>query len=450
MSNMLTRGRLSQSFLKSDQDAFDNAFTRLSSVGLSSEGPPDAVIRVGSEFQVDLPPFKGEPPPSILSQPDRGVALWHPIHETFHEELVKFLSLATTKHGYSEEQALALLTWHKADFDRAQADLPNFSPLKYEWSASERRIFFIALDYYNKQFHKIKKLFPNRTVNELILFYYLNKRNQQTLYEMSLHGPRWAGLHRRGYLVPGLVSHINDGNLGKSDAHNKIDVDLDPNDQVDAEIKRYLDSLHGIVSENMDFDEDLEAPVPVVMESADSEESEARGSAGGVQRENEADDDENKSKSHLPGRKRRRTRGRQRNLTSSAYTNSVVEDTLNGRPIPSKHARFEEELAAVAAISNSNETSAPKTVEPTCPIKQGSRRGIIYASTPALSRAKVPPGMYYVHKQFIETSRGSKEQHYEELSSLEETARSLSLRVDENIRVRIGLCFSRIRTPPWH
>ncbi|KAF6775728.1 hypothetical protein AHF37_05050 [Paragonimus kellicotti] len=341
----------------------------------------DAVIRIGSDFQADLPGTIGEPSPSILTQADRGVALWRPIHEALHKELEKFLSVAISNHRYSEEQALALLTWHKTDFDRALADLPNFSPLKYEWTASERRVFFIALDYYNKQFHKIKKLFPNRTVTELILFYYLNKRNQQTLYEMSLHGPKWAGLHRRGYLNPGLLARTSNGSPVKPELIRKPPLGLDPSDQMDAEILRYLDALRGIVCLDGAGSDDADSSVPPATESgadSDDESETFTPVCNGAEDQDKA--------SFPPGRKRRRPRGRAR----SNNANTISVNTLN--------------------------------VNDSIPFE--------FPHPPA----HLPDGVYYAHKQFVNMCRKSVAQHREELCQMQETAHKLSLRVDEAVR----------------
>ncbi|KAA3680936.1 uncharacterized protein DEA37_0000921 [Paragonimus westermani] len=409
--------------------------------------PDDAVIRIGSDFQADLPGTTGEPSPTILTQADRGVALWRPIHEALHKELEKFLSVAISKHRYSEEQALALLTWHKTDFDRALADLPNFSPLKYEWTASERRVFFIALDYYNKQFHKIKKLFPNRTVTELILFYYLNKRNQQTLYEMSLHGPKWAGLHRRGYLNPGLLARTSNGSPVKPELIRKSPLGLDPSDQMDAEILRYLDALRGIVCLDGVGSDDADSSVPPATESgadSDDESETFTPVCNGAEDQDKA--------SIPPGRKRRRPRGRAR----TNNTNTISVTTLNandGTPLefpnpPSatynnavsrlsirKHARFEEQLAAVATMSAQSATksvvqSVPKPVEI---MRRKSRRGLVHYNAPVAPRAQLPDGVYYAHKQFVDMCRKSVAQHKEELCQMQETAHKLSIRVDEAV-----------------
>ncbi|KAF8561233.1 hypothetical protein P879_07630 [Paragonimus westermani] len=474
MVEMLTRGRLSQSFSNSDQDAFENIrlcgrsgcsskvvrdvecgkcqeWYHKSCTGHTAEQcttlEKNAVIRIGSDFQADLPGTTGEPSPTILTQADRGVALWRPIHEALHKELEKFLSVAISKHRYSEEQALALLTWHKTDFDRALADLPNFSPLKYEWTASERRVFFIALDYYNKQFHKIKKLFPNRTVTELILFYYLNKRNQQTLYEMSLHGPKWAGLHRRGYLNPGLLARTSNGSPAKPELIRKSPLGLDPSDQMDAEILRYLDALRGVVCLDGVGSDDADSSIPPATESgadSDDESETFTPVCNGAEDQDKA--------SIPPGRKRRRPRGRAR----TNNTNTINVTTLNANdstllefPNPPsatynnavsrlsirKHARFEEQLAAVATMSAQNATksvvqSVPKPVEI---MRRKSRRGLVHSNAPAAPRAQLPDGVYYAHKQFVDMCRKSVAQHKEELCQMQETAHKLSLRVDEAV-----------------
>ncbi|CAI2733508.1 unnamed protein product [Schistosoma spindalis] len=446
MSNVLTRGRLSHSFSNSDQDAFENA-----------------IIRVGTDFQADLPLFNGEPSPSVFNQPDRGVALWLPIPGSLHNQLEEFLNTATEKYGYSEEQALALLTWHKTDFDHALADLCNFSPIKYEWTISERRIFFISVDYYNKQFHQIKKLFPNRTVNELILFYYLNKRNQQTLHEMGLYGPKWSSLYRRGYLIPGILPPPDTVPVKTlTSNHKKYTIDLDTNDPVDAEIKRYFDTLHDCVllPESEESNQDTEpgggGGGGTSSMQSDSEAEVRTPSSSAVAANIEGseqilDYEQNKVRkdSNGPGRRRRKqygAGGKTRSTTSgfilSQSSLNLLPDDFNptNRLSVRKHARFEEEIAAVtsAAITSSNSgqlrENNKKLVEIHTGINPGvrsSRRGILFATTPHTIRPTLPPGVYHSHKQFLRVCHYTADQYNQEIDQLNSTLQTLCKQVDD-------------------
>ncbi|CAH8650127.1 unnamed protein product [Schistosoma haematobium] len=382
MSNVLTRGRLSHSFSNSDQDAFENA-----------------IIRVGTDFQADLPLFNGEPPPSVLNQPDRGVALWLPIPVSFHNQLEEFLNTATEKYGYSEEQALALLTWHKTDFDHALSDLCNFSPIKYEWTIPERRIFFISVDYYNKQFHQIKKL--------------------------------------------------------------KYTIDLDMNDPVDAEIKRYFDTLHDCVllPESEESNQDTETGGGGGGTSSMQSDSEAEvrtpsssAVAANIEgSEQVLDYEQNKVRkdSNGPGRRHRKqygAGGKTRSTTSgfilSQSSLNLLPDDFNptNRLSVRKHARFEEEIAAVtsAAITSSNSgqlrENNKKLVEIHTGINPGvrsSRRGILFATTPHTIRPALPSGVYHSHRQFLRVCYYTADQYNQEIDQLNSTLQTLCKQVDD-------------------
>ncbi|VDM34742.1 unnamed protein product [Hydatigera taeniaeformis] len=210
----------------------------------------DAVIRVGSEYQATIPHFGAGTPNSSSFGRTLEVLYWKPLPTLKNRQVDDYINYATEKYGYSEEQALALLTWKKFDFALAIEDLGNFSPIRYDWTHNERRIFFAAMDFHCKNFFKVKELFPNRRTTELVLFYYLNKRNQQTLYELTLHAPQWAGLHANGFINSSArLQDIEDIITLSSLTHPKEKVPqsglFNADDPLENAIARYIDSLSG-------------------------------------------------------------------------------------------------------------------------------------------------------------------------------------------------------------
>ncbi|CUT98816.1 SANT DNA binding [Echinococcus multilocularis] len=230
---MLSRSRLEDEELDTSQ----NNFT-------------DAVIRVGSEYQAIIPRFGIGTPRSPSFSRTLEVLYWKPLPSSKDKQVEDYINHATEKYGYSEEQALALLTWKKFDFNLATEDLGNFSPIRYDWTHNERRIFFAAMDFHCKNFFKVKELFPNRRTTELVLFYYLNKRNQQTLYELTLHAPQWAGLHVNGFVNSSArLQDIEDIITLSSLTHPKEKGPqsslFNADDPLENAIARYIDSLNG-------------------------------------------------------------------------------------------------------------------------------------------------------------------------------------------------------------
>jgi len=69
-----------------------------------------------------------------------------------------FCRVARFKHGYSEEQALGMLFWHKHDVERALNDLVNFAPFPDDWSTEDKVLFSQAFSYHGKSFHRIREM----------------------------------------------------------------------------------------------------------------------------------------------------------------------------------------------------------------------------------------------------------------------------------------------------
>nr|CAH8869138.1 unnamed protein product [Trichobilharzia regenti] len=427
MNSVLTRGRLFCSSSDSDQDPFENA-----------------VIRVGDDFQANLPSFRDESPSNHTDPLHRGILMWRPMPENRNERLQKFVDTATENFGYSEEQALALLTWHELDFDRACADLENRKPVKNAWTDSERQIFFVAIEHYHKKFHKLKELFPNRSVKELILFYYLNKKIRQTLQEMCLYGTKWFCLIESGLVKPAMRLPPN---YKSYFADQTYDNYLDLSDPLDAEIKRHLDMLNGVFEESDESDSDTENSALSTESDSEAEvyppylladlENVEQQQAGDIQNNSRKD-------SVNPSRSRQRSYGKGRGSANttvlSQYSlNLPTGDLMNtpNRLSARRHARFEEEIAAAAAAAAATAScsiqsnGANKDIGP---IKLSSRRGILSKRTPYDSRTRLPPGVYYSHKEFLRIFNSTPEENAKEMDELNAAIRDLSYPLDERIK----------------
>jgi len=55
-------------------------------------------------------------------------------------------------------QALGMLFWHKHNFDKALADLPNFTPFPDEWTVEDKVLFEQAFSFHGKTFHRIRQM----------------------------------------------------------------------------------------------------------------------------------------------------------------------------------------------------------------------------------------------------------------------------------------------------
>jgi len=55
-------------------------------------------------------------------------------------------------------QALGMLFWHKHNFEKALADLPNFTPFPDEWTVEDKVLFEQAFNFHGKSFHRIRQM----------------------------------------------------------------------------------------------------------------------------------------------------------------------------------------------------------------------------------------------------------------------------------------------------
>jgi len=55
-------------------------------------------------------------------------------------------------------QALGMLFWHKHNFEKALADLPNFTPFPDEWTVEDKVLFEQAFNFHGKSFQRIRQM----------------------------------------------------------------------------------------------------------------------------------------------------------------------------------------------------------------------------------------------------------------------------------------------------
>ena len=55
-------------------------------------------------------------------------------------------------------KALGMLFWHKHNFEKALADLPNFTPFPDEWTVEDKVLFEQAFNFHGKTFHRIRQM----------------------------------------------------------------------------------------------------------------------------------------------------------------------------------------------------------------------------------------------------------------------------------------------------
>ena len=142
-----------------------------------SSGSDESTVhmRIGPEYQASIPPL--ETTKRVVS---RGPALviWKPYAKLPEQKLTKFIEFSRTKFGYREEQSLGLLVCHRYNIDDANKDLVNFVPYPDDWTPLEKQTFEIGFQEHGKDFHKIKMMLPDKSVNNIVKFYYIWKKTR--------------------------------------------------------------------------------------------------------------------------------------------------------------------------------------------------------------------------------------------------------------------------------
>lgn len=180
------------------------------------EAPRDSMIRVGSDYQAQIPEYK----PEYAAQNNvdmKGMVVWSPNHLVSDAKLDEYISMAKEKHGYNVEQALGMLLWHKHDVERSLADLANFTPFPDEWSVEDKVLFEQAFSFHGKCFQRIQQMLPDKMIPSLVKYYYSWKKTRSRTSVMDRQARR-------------LQSKREECNEVGEEVHKTTDTDLDAAD----------------------------------------------------------------------------------------------------------------------------------------------------------------------------------------------------------------------------
>lgn len=152
----------------------------------------DHGMRVGHNYQAEIPQFIAYAPAPEYYEDEKAIRVWSPYNKIPDHVLDEFITKAKEKYFYNTEQALGMLSWHKFDLNRAYADLPNFVPYPNEWSVEDKVLFEQAYQFHEKQFSKIKQMLPDKSMANLINYYYSWKKTRTRASLMERQTRRFA------------------------------------------------------------------------------------------------------------------------------------------------------------------------------------------------------------------------------------------------------------------
>ncbi|KAI2662770.1 REST corepressor 2 [Labeo rohita] len=122
----------------------------------------DSMIRVGGDYQAQIPEFKPDCASRYSDSDQRSMLVWSPNSQVSDAMLDEYILMAKEKHGYNMEQALGMLLWHKHDVEKSLADLANFTPFPDEWTVEDKVLFEQAFSFHGKSFHRIQQMVSGR------------------------------------------------------------------------------------------------------------------------------------------------------------------------------------------------------------------------------------------------------------------------------------------------
>jgi hypothetical protein len=152
-------------------------------VDSSSTSDCDVRIREGPAYQANIPPLDPTPSPTD----HESILFWHPTDLINDNDLIEYIDFARRKHRMNEEQALAILQICKYKISTSKLLMQQYTPEIDEWTVEEKCLFEQAYKFYGKIFSRIRQMLPDKSVGDLVRYYYSWKKTRLYKSLMDKH-----------------------------------------------------------------------------------------------------------------------------------------------------------------------------------------------------------------------------------------------------------------------
>ncbi|VDM39312.1 unnamed protein product [Toxocara canis] len=138
--------------------------------------PTNLEIREGKDYQCAVEDLEEREPQSEFETRDREYCLWLPTDQLADEDVTDFLSVALGVYGIEQDRALYILYTCQYNLDEAYSEIKKRRLVKENWSQEDISLFIRAFKACGKRFLKIKKALPNKSMTQIVNFYYDMKK----------------------------------------------------------------------------------------------------------------------------------------------------------------------------------------------------------------------------------------------------------------------------------
>lgn len=152
-------------------------------VDSSSTSDCDVRIREGSQYQAIIPSLDL----ASSSIDHDAILFWKPTDSISEQDLMDYIDFARRKHRMNEEQALAILQICKYKISTSYLLMEQYTPEIDEWTIEQKCLFEQAYKFYGKIFSRIRQMLPDKSVGDLVRYYYSWKKTRLHKSLMDKH-----------------------------------------------------------------------------------------------------------------------------------------------------------------------------------------------------------------------------------------------------------------------